>query len=69
MAIPLGTHALTATRTTNDAALREKVMEAMSVYDEYVKSRTTDENTATDGEAVKENKEPKKEGEGVEEKA
>ncbi|KAF3939864.1 Nucleolin [Dactylella cylindrospora] len=37
----------------DDSALRNKVDEALSVYDEYVKSKTTDDNTLPPPEAAK----------------
>ncbi|KAF3914296.1 Nucleolin [Dactylellina cionopaga] len=39
--------------TKDDSALRNKVDEALSVYDEYVKSKTTDDNTAQTESATK----------------
>jgi polyadenylate-binding protein len=57
---------LTCDRIEDDAALRNKVDEALSVYDDYVKNNKGGEGEAEGGEAPAETK---KEEEKTEEKA
>lgn len=47
-------------RTSDDAALRNKVNEAMNVYEEYMKGRNTDQKEGAEG---GENEKPKTDGE------